>query len=430
MFRMNRTIKEMLGRGDRIHIAIVGCGKMGSSLIIQLANLELIQPSLIIDHTPEKAAKALEAAGYRDIIITADPNLAREKIAGGGKVVSDCESLAYSLEEIVAVVDASGNPITGADLAVNSIQGGKHLIMLNVECDSAVGPILYRMAEKAGVVYTGTKGDEPGAIIELVDFAKNTGLEVLLVGKGKNNQLDNYATDATVAEEAAAKGLSPHMLCSFVDGTNTMIELTAVCNACGFLPDIPGCHGITTDPASILEDLKPVDQGGIIRNKGVVEYAFGMAPGVFAIVTSNCEEVRDLMTYLKLGEGPNYLLYRPYHLTSMETPITIFDAVVNHESSLAPVEGQLTDVVIRAKRDLKKGESLKGIGRDTVFGTMISHELQRAESYVPIALINEKAILVKDIKKGDYIRESDLILDEDLTIVRLRRQQDRDEDMQ
>lgn len=423
MFKINRKLKELKHNGESISLAIIGCGKMGASLINQLVDIDAIEVSLVIDHTPKKGRDALIASGIsNDKIISTDSyDEAYEALNKGFVVVSSNYKLAYELLQIIAVVDATGNPPFGAEIAQKSIQYHKHIISLNVECDAVVGPILYDMAKKAGVVYTGIAGDEPGSIIDLCDFAYGIGLEILVAAKGKNNPLDNYATAEKLKDEAEKKGLSPRMLTSFVDGTNTMIELNSVCNCLGFLPDTFGCHGITTSPEKAVEDFRLKEDGGVLSSYKTVEFSPGMAPGVFLIVTSDKEEVRDLMKFLGFGEGPNYLLFRPYHLTSLETPLTIFNAVVEKEPTIAPLHGQVADTVSIAKRDIKKGEYLDGIGSDKVFGKLTDHTSSIKKDLLPIALITEKTKAKVDIKKDTVIDLSMVELDEEEAITKLRR---------
>lgn len=425
MFRIQRKLSEMTRRGEKILVSILGCGKMGKGLISQLSHIQGIVPAIVVDHTPEKARQALLAAGFPAdrIHSTDDLDEGLHYFQRNDYIVSRNEAMAYVLP-VNAVVEATGVADTGARIALAAIEHDRHIIMLNVEADCAVGPILYRKAKKAGVIYTGTKGDEPGAIADLVDFALGAGFQVVACGKGKNNPLNHEATDEDLAEEARSKGLSPRMLTSFVDGSNTMAELCLVCNALGFRPDIPGCHGLKTDPDHIASLLTRKDQGGILDHEEIVDFAFGMAPGVFVIVTSQKEEVTSLMDYLGMGKGPNYLLYRPYHLTSLETPITIFDAVIEGESSLAPHEGQTADVIAVAKRNIHKGESLKGIGRDTVYGLLVDHQLQKERQLLPLTLIDGESFALRDIQKGEWIGQGDVELNPKSTIVALRREQD------
>ena len=411
--------------GESIRLAVMGAGKMGTSLISQLANIDAMEVKLVIDRTPQKAIDALVRSGVAEdkIIYTDDYNEGYEILEKGYVCVSTNYRLSYKLMQINAVVDCTGNPSFGAVIARKTIQYHKHMISFNVECEATVGPVLHDMAKKAGVVYTGILGDEPGAIIDLCDQAFGMGLDVLVAAKGKNNRLDEYVTPDQVRAEAREKNLNPKMLTSFIDGTNTMIELNSVCNALGFLPDSFGCHGIETSPENAVEDFKLKSDGGILDNYKVVEFSKGMAPGVFIIVTSDKEDVRDLMKFLGFGDGPNYLMYRPYHLTSLEAPITIYNAVVENEPTIAPIQGQVADTVTVAKRDIKKGETLDGIGSEKVFGKITSHTRSMKEDLLPIGLITPKTVAKVDIPKDTLIDMTMVEIDERATITRLRRRQ-------
>ena len=425
MFKISRNLNEMKYNGESIRLAVMGAGKMGTSLISQLANIDAMEVKLVIDRTPQKAIDALVRSGVAEdkIIYTDDYNEGYEILEKGYVCVSTNYRLSYKLMQINAVVDCTGNPSFGAVIARKTIQYHKHMISFNVECEATVGPVLHDMAKKAGVVYTGILGDEPGAIIDLCDQAFGMGLDVLVAAKGKNNRLDEYVTPDQVRAEAREKNLNPKMLTSFIDGTNTMIELNSVCNALGFLPDTFGCHGIETSPENAVEDFKLKSDGGVLDNYKVVEFSKGMAPGVFIIVTSDKEDVRDLMKFLGFGDGPNYLMYRPYHLTSLEAPITIYNAVVENEPTIAPIQGQVADTVTIAKRDIKKGETLDGIGSEKVFGKLTSHTRSMKEDLLPIGLITPKTVAKVDIPKDTLIDMTMVEIDERATITRLRRRQ-------
>ncbi|BFL71792.1 MULTISPECIES: NAD(P)H-dependent oxidoreductase [Anaerococcus] len=425
MFKISRNLNEMKYNGESIKLAIIGAGKMGASLISQLSNIDAMEVKLVIDRTPQKAIDALKKAGIPEerIIYTDDYNEGYEVLEKGYVCVSTNYRLSYKLLQINAVIDCTGNPSFGAVIARKTIQYHKHMISFNVECEATVGPVLHDMAKKAGVVYTGILGDEPGAIIDLCDQAFGMGLDVLVAAKGKNNKLDEYATPETLKEEAKGKNLSAKMLTSFVDGTNTMLELNSVCNALGFLPDTFGCHGIDTSPETAVEDFKLKREGGILDNYKIVEFSKGMAPGVFIIATSDKEDVRDLMKFLGFGDGPNYLMYRPYHLTSLEAPITIYNAVVENEPTIAPIQGQVADTITIAKRDIKAGESLDGIGSEKVYGKLTSHTRSMNEDLLPIGLITPKTVATCDIPKDTLIEMNMVEIDERATITRLRRRQ-------
>ena len=425
MFKISRNLNEMKYNGESIKLAIIGAGKMGASLISQLANIDAMEVKLVIGRTPQKAIDALVKSGVAEdkIIYTDDYNEGYEILEKGYVCVSTNYRLSYKLLQINAVVDCTGNPPFGAVIARKTIQYHKHMISFNVECEATVGPVLTDMARKAGVVYTGILGDEPGAIIDLCNQAYGMGLDVLVAAKGKNNRLDEYATPDTLREEALGKSLNPKMLTSFVDGTNTMLELNSVCNALGFLPDTFGCHGIETTPQTAVDDFRLKSDGGMLDNYKVVEFSKGMAPGVFIIVTSDKEDVRELMKFLGFGDGPNYLMYRPYHLTSLEAPITIYNAVVENEPTIAPIQGQVADTVTIAKRDIKKGETLDGIGSEKVFGKLTSHTRCMKEDLLPIGLITPKTVATVDIAKDTLISMDMVEIDERATITRLRRRQ-------
>lgn len=425
MFKINRNLNEMKYNGESIKLAVMGAGKMGTSLISQLANIDAMEVKLVIDRTPQKAIEALVKSGVAEdkIIYTDDYNEGYEILEKGYVCVSTNYRLSYKLLQINAVVDCTGNPSFGAVIARKTIQYHKHMISFNVECEATIGPVLHDMAKKAGVVYTGILGDEPGAIIDLCNQAFGMGLDVLVAAKGKNNRLDEYVTPDQIREEAKGKSLNPKMLTSFIDGTNTMLELNSVCNALGFLPDTFGCHGIEANPETAVEKFKLKTEGGILDNYKIVEFSNGMAPGVFIIVTSDKEDVRDLMKFLGFGDGPNYLMYRPYHLTSLEAPITIYNAVVENESTIAPIQGQVADTITIAKRDIKKGETLDGIGSEKVFGKLTSHTKCMNEDLLPIGMITPKTIAAVDIAKDTLIDMSMVEIDERATITRLRRRQ-------
>ena len=222
--------------------------------------------------------------------------------------------------------------------------------MLNVETDVTVGPILKHMADSAGVVYTVSAGDEPGAIKELYDFADAMGFEVVAVGKGKNNPLNRDATPDTLRQEAEEKGINPRMLTSFVDATNTMVEMTAVSNALGFIPTKRGLIG----PRATLSELPKIfnlkEHGGILDNHRVVDYVIGIAPGVFAIINSEHPVIQETMAYISMGEGPNYVLYRPYHLVCIETPLSAARAFFYDEPTIAPKGAPISETVAVAKK--------------------------------------------------------------------------------
>jgi predicted homoserine dehydrogenase-like protein len=323
-----------------------------------------------------------------------------------------------------AVVEATGVPGVGALVAYRTILARRHIIMLNVETDATIGYLLKRMADAAGVVYTTSAGDEPGAILELYDFARSLGFEIVAAGKGKNNPLDRSATPQQLAEQARSRHMSPHMLTSFVDGTKTMVEMTAVANATGLVPDVSGMHGPQATPETLARIFCPREDGGILERRGVVDYALGsVAPGVFLVITTRQPKVIEDLRYLRLGEGPYWALYRPYHLANLETPRSIAQAVLYHQATLAPAGPPVAETTAVAKRDLQEGEVLEGLGGTSLYGNIERAEVARAQRMLPLGL-TARARVRRPVARGQTLTYDDVELDAHSFIVQARRMQD------
>ncbi|WP_273124247.1 NAD(P)H-dependent oxidoreductase [Bacillus weihaiensis] len=426
MLGINRKLEELERSGNLIHVGLVGAGQMGRGMISQIESMAGMRVVITADIQVNNATNAYTKAGVpaKEIIVTNEKMKASSAIRSGNVVATTDANLITSLPDVDVVVDATGVPNIGAKIAWDSILNKKHIVMLNVEADVTVGPLLKKMADSCGVVYTGSAGDEPGAIMELYDFADALGFEVVALGKGKNNPLNLEANPDTAEEEAKRKGASAKMLTSFQDGTKTMVEMTAVANATGFLPDQPGMHGFTGSVAELPDIFKLKEDGGQVQNKQIVEYINGVAPGVFAIISSEKEEVNHEMTYLSMGEGPNYVLYRPYHLTSLETPISIARASLYQEATIAPWRGLQAETVTVAKRDLQAGEFLDSIGGFTVYGNILSAADANAQRALPIGLVDQHVQVNRSIKKGEIITYEDVVQTKESAIWRLRKMQD------
>ncbi len=426
MLGINRKLEQLEKEGTVIKVGLVGAGQMGRGMVSQIENMSGMRVVVTADIQLENVVNAYLKAGVADsdIVKTNQAEEAADAIRAGKVAATTDAQLVTSSAEIDVVVDATGVPDIGAKIAWDAILNKKHIVMLNVEADVTIGPLLMKMADASGVVYTGTAGDEPGAIMELYDFADALGFEVVALGKGKNNPLNLAANPDTAAEEAARKGASAKMLASFQDGTKTMVEMTAVANATGFLPDTPGMHGFASDVKGLPEIFKLKQDGGQVGNKKIVEYINGVAPGVFAIIASEKEEVNHEMQYLSMGEGPNYVLYRPYHLTSLETPISIARAYIYNEATIAPWKGLQAETVTVAKTDLEEGQFLDSIGGFTVYGSILSAADAQEKNALPLGLVDRNVQLKRSIQKGEIISYDDVVQTKESTIWRLRRMQD------
>ncbi|MGM0396879.1 MAG: NAD(P)H-dependent oxidoreductase [Bacillota bacterium] len=427
MFGLRTKLGELEENNRPIKVCLVGAGLMGKGLVSQLTRVDGMTPSVVVSNKIQDCIDAYTLAGVHssDIVIARNTTDIDNAVRLGKFVATDLWDMAVRAGMTDVVVDATGVPDTGARIAATSILEGKDIVMLNVESDVVVGPYLNRLAKQEGVVYTGSAGDEPGAVMELYDFAVASGFQVLALGKGKNNPLDHYTTPDMVEEKARKSGLKPLRLASFIDGTNTMVEMAAMANASGFVPDIRGGHGPITTVNQLPKVYSLKNEGGILNNYGIVDFAFGAAPGVYAIVTTDLPQVHHEMKFLKMGDGPNYVLFRPYHLTSLETPITIGKAHIYREPSIVPMlDRPVAEVITRAKKDMKKGEYFDGIGEYTVFGSIEEYNAAKEENLLPIGLINRNTRARVDIKKDEYITYDMVKLDTDTEIYKLRQLQD------
>ncbi|MCB0045818.1 MAG: hypothetical protein KDD92_10330 [Caldilineaceae bacterium] len=419
------NLLELEQSGEQISVGLVGAGQMGEGLICQMEMMNGMRAVAVADNAPGRARSALCEAGVEanQIVETDDLSLAAQAITENRRIATTSATLIANLEQLDIVVEATGVPEVGARVAWESILHKKHVVQMNVETDATVGFVLRRMAQAADVIYTLTAGDEPGAAMELFEFAYSLGFQVICAGKGKNNPLNTFATPNDVIKQATAQAMNPKMLASFVDGSKTMVEMTSLGNALGFVPDVRGMHGPTAVPKTLDTTFIPKSDGGILSQSGVVDYARGVAPGVFVVFTTEQPKVMRDLRYLRLGDGPYWALYRPYHLANLETPISIARAVLKQETTIATERPPVVEAIALAKRDLKAGDAIDGLGGYTIFGSIERASVAREQDLLPLGLA-PGSMLIRDVAQGAPITYADVMLDPSSTIVHLRRLQD------
>ncbi|HIX53741.1 MAG TPA: Gfo/Idh/MocA family oxidoreductase [Candidatus Sphingobacterium stercoripullorum] len=396
-----------------VRVGVIGAGQMGYGMISQIAGIPGMVVKGISDIKLENAERARDAFNANS----------KEKI--DIHVATDFKEIVHD-PEVEVLVDATGVTEVGAQLAMETLIAKKHLVLLNVEIDVTIGPLMKKLYDAAGLVYTGSDGDEPAVTLSLYEFAKSMGMKVLVAGKGKNNKIKLEANPDTAREEAESKHMAPHMLAAFQDGTKTMAEMTLLSNATGFIPDVTGMHGVAGDLDETVEKLDLKENGGVLDKFGVVEYVDGIAPGVFVIVEGQNEGVKNEMNYLlKKGERNHHILYRPFHLASLETPLTIAKAVINHDHAIVPIGAPVSETIAIAKRDIKAGEKIDGIGGFSVRGVIESHKDFVEGKHIPVGCITGNAIAKRDIKNGSALTIDDIELDDTTMVVKLRQLQDR-----
>lgn len=396
--------------GNRIKVGIIGAGQMGSGMIAQIATIPGMAVKGIGDIYLESGKRAADA-------YNASANVKEEIL-----VSTDFKEVINS-PYVEVIVDATGSTEIGAKIALETLIAKKHLVLLNVEVDITIGSLMHSLYQSAGLVYTGSDGDEPAVTTALYESAKSMGMEVLVAGKGKNNKLRPQANPDSVKQEATDRGMSPHMLTSFADGTKTMAEMNLLSNAIGFLPDTVGMHGIAADLNGTVEKLRTKEDGGILNQYGVVEYVDGIAPGVFVIVKGQNEGVVDELNYMMKKVDDHHILYRPYHLASLETPLTIAKAVLNQDHAIVPLGAPISETVAVTKKDIKAGEKVDGIGGYCVRGVLETHADMAKNGHIPVGLFTGNVIARKDIKNGAFVTEDDVELDKNTTVWKLRQLQ-------
>jgi predicted homoserine dehydrogenase-like protein len=408
--------------GRPVRIGLVGAGQMGLGFVAQVSRISGMYISAIADIQPQRAFEALRRAGQDSPETGTRERLVQAVHDGGSVVVADALELTHL--PIDVIVDASGIPDVGAAVAFNGLLAGKDIALLNVECDVTVGLLLSTLARQMGRVYTVCRGDEPAECKVLVDYVRDLGFDVVCAGKGKNNPLNPTATPDSVAEQAVAKHMNPHMLASFVDGSKTMIEMAALANATGLRVTRRGMIGPHSTVDELPDIFRPRGDGGVLDRSGVVDYCTGsVAPGVFVIGHCDDDVVTAEMDYLSMGSGPYYAFYRPYHLASVEAPLSVAQAVLDRTPTLAP-ETWTAEVVAVAKRDLAAGERIDGIGGETVYGITDDAAVTEAQGLVPVGLVSGAQVL-RPVPAGTALTTDDVCVDETTTIAHLRRLQDK-----
>jgi predicted homoserine dehydrogenase-like protein len=309
----------------------------------------------------------------------------------------------------------------GARVALGAIEHGKHVVLMNAEVDATVGPLLKAHADRAGVVMTNTDGDQPGVVMNLFRWVKTIGYRPVLVGNVKG-LYDPYRTPETQKEFAEAHDQRPHMVTSFADGTKLSMEQAVMANATGFGVARRGMHGPECDHVREAPDLFDADE---LLDGGIVDYVLGAepGPGVFVLGYNDDPVKQQYMEYLKMGDGPLYTFYVPYHLPHLEVPLTAARAELFGDPAITPAGGPVCDVLAVAKQDLEAGTELDGLGGFTCYGLVDDAETCHEEGLLPMGL-SEGCRLTRPVSRDEPIGYDDVELPEGRLADRLRREQD------
>jgi predicted homoserine dehydrogenase-like protein len=430
---ISEELAKLEAQGRPIRMGISGAGWLGSGYIKAISHVKGMRVDVVADPDIKLARQALINSGISaDDIIEADTvAAASDTLKAGKKVVTGRYDLAAQLEAIDIVSDATPNPASGADTALSCIQHHKDVVMVNIEADATIGRVLKKMAEKEGVLYTVSSGDEPGCLMESWDYVITLGYMPIVIGKGKNNPLDPRATPDSVAESARKSAKDPYQVASYVDGTKTMFEMTCAANATGCRPQQRGMIGPMADLSSVSQIFALKEDGGMIEAPHTVDFVQGnaMSGGVFITVKIDDRRIQEDLAYLKVGKGYYYTFFRPYHLWFLEAPISVARAYLYRQTTLVAQDVPVAEAITTAKRDLTPGDKLDTFGGYTFYGQIERAEEAKRLNALPVGLAPQ-AVVVKSVKAGEIITYDDVMLDEGQTVVKLRREQDKMESAQ
>lgn len=422
-----RDLAARADAGKPIRVGVIGSGEMGTDLVTQMSLMKGVEMAAIATRRPHTALAAMTIAYGDDSHgrVVDTPSAATSAIEQGKIAVTSAETL-VTTPNIDVVIDATGKPGVAADFDLTAMEHGKHLVMMNVEADVTIGPYLKAQADRLGVVYSVGAGDEPSSCMELIEFVTALGLDVVAAGKGKNNPLKHDAVPDDYREEATRRNMNPRMLVEFVDGSKTAVEMTAIANATGLVPDVPGMHGPKADRDDMAKVLIPKADGGILNSSGVVDFTIGkgVAPGVFVIVRAEHPRIIERLDDLHIGHGPYYAFFRPYHLTSLEVPLTCARIMLQGKPDMVPLPRPVAEVCAVAKRDLLPGESLDAIGETCYRSYAMTAVEARAAGAVPVGLL-EGGKVTAPIARGALLTTANSQPDASTRLFALRREQDK-----
>ena len=406
MFIIDDALAKRASDCNPIRVAIVGAGYSGKNIAYQLlTSFPGIRLVGISNRTIAGSVAAYSAGGVSSPKVVDTVQQAEDAIKNGKFSVTDNPILLCEANGIDAIIDATGEIEFGCRVAMKGIEYGKHIILMNAELDATLGPILNSHARNAGVIYTNTDGDEPGVAMNLYRYVKTIGLTPVLAGNLKG-YYDPYRTPDTQREFARNHNQKPRMMTSFIDGTKLSMELAVLANATGLRVGKRGMFGPRCAHVKDAVNHFPHKQ---LLNGGLVDYLLGAEPGNGAFVIGYSEDPikQKYLKYLKMGEGPFYTFYTPFHLPHLEIPITVARAVLFGDATVSPKGAPVCEVLAMAKRDLKKGETLDGIGGFTCYGLLENSLIFKSENLLPMGL-TDGCIIKKNVFKDNPITFTDV----------------------
>jgi predicted homoserine dehydrogenase-like protein len=436
---LHALLRERQAAGRPVTVGLIGAGKFGTMFLSQARLTQGLHVVAVADLNVARAREQLKTAGWPTAQYAA--STLADANNGATHVTDDADALLTS-PNIEVIVEATGVPQAGIRHALAAIAHGKHIVMVNVEADALAGPLLARKAKGAGVVYSLAWGDQPALICEHVDWARACGFKVIAAGKGTRYETHYHQSNPDNVWDILDKylkitdrnSINPKMFNSFVDGTKSGIEMTAVCNATGLSPQSEGLGFPPATRFELAEVCKPKSAGGTLEKEGVTEvtssvYRDGrdvphhLALGTYVVFEGETEYARRCFgEYAMLPDktGRYAALYRPIHMIGLELGISVASAALRKEPTGAPSAFR-SDVVATAKKDLKQSEMLDGEGGFCVWGKQTPAERSLDQGLLPLGLAHNVK-LKRDIAQGAAVRWDDVEYDPNDIAVKLRRE--------
>jgi predicted homoserine dehydrogenase-like protein len=437
---LHSKLIEREAAGRPVTVGVIGAGKFGTMFLSQARLTKGMHVAGVADLDGTRARSQLKTAGWPDQQFAAGS--LDDAHQGRTTFVTDSADALIADSRIEVIVEATGVPSAGIHHALSSIASAKHIVMVNVEADALAGPLLARKANSAGVVYSLAWGDQPALICEHVDWARAAGFKVICAGKGtryephyhKSNPDNVWDILDKYLNISDRKSINPKMFNSFVDGTKSGIEMTAVCNATGLVPQSDGLHFPPATRFELADICKPKSDGGTLEKAGVTEVTSSvyrdsrdvphhLALGTYVVIEAETDYARRCFKeYAMLPDkgGKYAALYRPIHMIGLELGISVASAALRHEPTGAPT-GFRSDVVATAKRALKAGEMLDGEGGFCVWGKQTPADISLKQELLPLGLAHNVK-LKRDIAEGGALKWADVAYDPNDAAVRVRRE--------
>ena len=423
MLIVDTALKERAESNRPVRVGLVGAGYSGKRITYQISKFV---PGMavvgIANRTIDNARQAYEYAGIDDSEVVNSSASLDQRISDGRPSITDSVDVLTEAKNIDVIVDATGSVLFGADIALSAINNNKHFILMNVELDATVGAYLKKLASDRNLVYSNSDGDEPGVAMNMIRFVRSIGLKPVLAGNLKG-LYDPYRNPETQQAFAAAQNQKPETMAHFADGTKLSMELTVLGNAAGFGVGKRGMYGPALDH---VNDSAKYYEDKIVEN-GMVDYLVGAAPsnGAFVLGYSTDPMHKEYLKYLKLGEGPFYTLYTPFHLPQLEIPNTIARAVLLGDATVAPLGAPTCDSIAIAKKDLKPGDVIDCLGGFATYALIENYEQSVKENCLPMG-VAEGCTVRTAIAKDQAIHYDDVELPKNRTIDQLREKQNQE----